>query len=421
MEEQEPGAAFPSIHIMAALRMVEHICDKTVEIRLKLEDVDHLAAFLCGLPTHMIEGEFLRQHERRGFIQTILGKGIVDVCISMVEAGEDDMAVSAVNLLALITHGTEIGAQAVSVVFDRVVSRFDHIFSSLPWGYLGNLPLLDAVVLLCSNVAAMCPSTHTLLLDVVQPVCVRIVTSPQANDHLRANTIVLLANLSLTLPSELRALGVADVLLELVVSKSESPISVAESIIIFLHGHEKCEMIDTLMKLEVIDTYCVPLLRATLNNQMFRSMFPYLLYSVRVFRVLASSAEYAQALAFNEEVIPLLIKSCVYHRSCGQMESNFEGAALALQTLRLFVKFGFWPRDQEEADHVDFLLNSLPSLCDDSHAGVRAAAVALWSQLHPGRVVFLQLVGMHTDFPQTLWKRKILTFLYPLLCELPKT
>merc|ERR1712224_612728 len=97
---------------------------------------------------------------------------------------------------------------------------------------------------------------------------------------------------------QLRSLGVAQVLLDLV---SDNQVTgqgrqVAESVIIYLLGDQKCAEMDRLLSMNVIGEYCVPLMEGTLNHTLFRGMCPCLIYSAKVFQVLAQSQDYAKAL-----------------------------------------------------------------------------------------------------------------------------
>merc|ERR1719464_301666 len=128
----------------------------------------------------------------------------------------------------------------------------------------------------------------------------------------------------MTVAAELRALRVADVLLSLVLDEGagEWGRSVAESVIIYLHGESKCEEVDRLMSAGVISKYCVPLMECTLRGGEFHGMHPYLVYSARVFQVLAQSREYAKALVADGRVFPLLQEAAHCANSPMNMDSD---------------------------------------------------------------------------------------------------
>merc|ERR1711879_129572 len=101
----------------------------------------------------------------------------------------------------------------------------------------------------------------------------------------------------MTVSKELRDLGTAEALLDLTVNGRVSAArkSVGESVIIFLLGHNKCYAIDKLLEMNVVGEYCIPILKCALQSTEFRSMYPHLVYSVKLFHVLAQSPEYAKA------------------------------------------------------------------------------------------------------------------------------
>merc|ERR1712194_887022 len=84
--------------------------------------------------------------------------------------------------------------------------------------------------------------------------------------------------------------------------------SVAESVVIYLHGFEKCDIVDRLLAMGVVGNYCVPLMQCTLEVREFRGMYPFLVYSARLFRVLAQTKGYAEALMDDCRVLPLLLQ-----------------------------------------------------------------------------------------------------------------
>jgi len=345
------------------------------------------------------------------------------------------------------------GAQAVLQVFDRVSRRFENIFEDLSWH---SLPLLEAAILLSVNLSASGPAGHQHLVPLVKPVCLQILKKTEVSDRLRGNTILLLANLSMTMSTELRALGVGDTLLDLLQEKriSEEGKSVAESVIIYLHGHEKCGQIDALMETKVISRYCVPILRHALAGTQFRTVYPYLLYSARLFKVLSTTREYAEALAAEDVAITLLLRA--NHRVKGprRVTSDVEGRVLALEVLRSFARLGLWPRtadlgvgkevvvgesaeppiamesrcNSESEDDTAvpvgqvskaFLEEDLPLLLADEHAGIRSAAIGLWATLHWDAVVRRIIIGhrLHESkrIRADVWRDNVLVFIFPFL------
>merc|ERR1719350_580809 len=314
-----------------------------------------------------------------------------------------------------------------------------------------NLQLLETSILLCVNLSASGLSSHKRLIPLVKPVCLKILRSMEVTDRLRGNTILLLANLSMTVSIELRALGVGTALLDLVrgnrVSKDGK--SVAESVIIFLHGHEKCAEIDALMEREVVEKYCVPILQHALEGTQFRCVYPYLLYSAKLFKVLARTREYAEALVAEEEAIRLLLRA--NHREHGprRLASDIEGRSFALEALTSFARFGLWPSAEvfaeEEAVHINasdswdpdeqllqrseprgvvaisraFLRDDLPVLLEDDSCAIRRASIGLWGTLNSDDVVRSLIVGRWLEdrlrVPQNIWRWKVLSYIYPFL------
>jgi len=389
------------------LRIIDKICDAEVSAAEKGARLEQLSmALRPQFPNHL----------RQEFVQRAIARGVVETAVQLIESGSVELAIATSNFLGDFTFGSDMGARAVEESFDRIARRFKHIFETLEWN---NLELLEATVLLCVNMASMCPSSHQLIVPLVQPVCLRIIEDLRASDVLRGNTITLLANLSTTVCEELRVLRVADTLLDLVVVRKfpDEGISVAESVIIYLHGHERCAQVDKLMDLDVVGEYCVPLMETTLAGQEFRGMYPYLMYTARVFKVLAQSEEYAKALVSHERVVPLLLKasSCRdLNRGAMLVESDREGRSLALEALCLFAQLRLWPMSSGDRQGWTFIRDELPLLMQDEHAEVRAAAASLWCYLNIGYVKCLLRAG-DPKLPHFLWRRKVLTFLYPLL------
>lgn len=355
-----------------------------------------------------LQPQHIQADERRVFVKAALLTKIVEHAADLVEGGSVDVAVAACNFLGDFAFDFDAGARAALQAFDKVASRFASVLQHLSWEYM---LLLEAAVLFCVNIAAMCPSAHPRLLPLVRPVCL-----VKASSVLRRNTILLLANLSMTVGQDLKALGVAEALLDMALHVRD-PLqrSVAESVIVFLHGDQKCEVIDKLMELGVVNDYCVPIMDATMQGKMFRGMYPHLMYSARLFQVLAQSAEYAEALVQNERVVPLLLEAQREQDSPMRVESDVEGRRFALEALRSLVSLDLW-RPEET-----FLASDLPALLADEHAGIRAVAAKIWALLHTAEVQALHLMGarLHAtgQLPFRLWQQNVLTFTMPHLAK----
>jgi hypothetical protein len=223
---------------------------------------------------------------------------------------------------------------------------------------------------------------------------------------LRGNTITFLANVSVTLGQELRALGVADVLLKLVFP--DGPLvpdqgrSVAESVIIYCcEGAGVCPEIDRLMAADLVSDYCVPLLTQTLNNAEFRSMYPFLVFSARVFTILASVRPYAEQLVADQRVPELLVKAI--HKPV-LVASEREGQRLALEALASLARFRLWVPTIE------------PPL-DNPYAGIRTAAAKLMAAMRPEYFRVCLLAGHRVPFPRVLWRQRVLPMLFPFLLD----
>lgn len=351
---------------------------------------------------------------RRLFVQRALETGVVDRAADLVECGSIAAAVAACNFLGDFAFDSDAGAAAALQVFDRIASRFACVLNALSWEHMS---LLEAAILLCVNIAATCPSGHQRLIPLVKPVCLQIIKNPRASQTLRGNTILLLANLSMTVSQELRSLGVAEALLDLVLQEKEpARKSVAESVIIILHGDRQCEVLDRLMDLDVVGEYCVPIMELTLRGEEFRGMYPHLMYSARLFQVLAQCQEYAGVLASNPKAVALLLEAIQRQEGPMRVESDLEGRRLALEALASLASFGLWRSDGGSFESID-----LPSLLADEHAGIRAAAAGLWAQLHRTEVFALLMLGVRLQdsahLPPRLWEEKVLSFLWPLLCD----
>lgn len=358
--------------------------------------------------------ELLEQDARHTFIYHAMKLGVVGKAVEFIERGGVELATAAANFLGDFAFNSDTGAQAVLQVFNRIADRFQHIFGAQAWDHLA---LLDSAILLCVNIAATCPSGHMRLVPLVQPVCLQILRNAQISDKLRGNTILLLANLSMTVRDELRGLGVGRVLLDLVEADHVPGPgkSVAESVIVFLHGDSRCEEVDRLLDQDVVSNYCVPIMELTLQGREFRGMYPHLLYSARLFQILAKSRVYAEALASHEKVVPLLLKAGLAS-AAPRVETDLEGRALALEALLSLARFRLWPREENEVDQ-NFLKTALPQLCSHSHPLVRRAATDLWAWFNSNVVLNLLIIGHvlqdQRRIPYWLWKLRIIGALYP--------
>eukprot|EP00927_Polykrikos_kofoidii_P039895 TRINITY_DN34188_c0_g1_i1.p1 TRINITY_DN34188_c0_g1~~TRINITY_DN34188_c0_g1_i1.p1 ORF type:complete len:482 (-),score=64.44 TRINITY_DN34188_c0_g1_i1:73-1443(-) len=403
---QNQAEAYGVIHA------VDVICDPLADGMSKKRSLDHLSEFLISCMR-------FKSDVRRAFVNFAISRDVVAKVVTFIELGGVDLVVSSSNFLADFAFGSEVAADAVQKVFDPVARRFKTVLETLQWE---RSALLEAVILLCLNMSAMCPSWHLHILPLVQPVCLHIIERPEATPRLRGNTITLLANLSMSAAAELRSLQVARSLLHVLKDDRVPPEgrSVAESVIIYLHGDQKCDEVDELMSMNVIDAYCVPLMEVTLRSGMFREMFPYLVYSARVFQVLAQSRDYAEMLVAHEKVIPLLLQASERQDFPVQVESNVEGRRLSLEALWSLARFGLWPGRGVACElTASFLHVSLPAMLGDSHAVIRGAAAGVWAQVNCEEVLGMLIVGQRLEVNRSirsaLWKSKILSFLFPFL------
>jgi len=323
---------FESDEVRCLMAWADVVCDPKVGHARKKEALECMC---LGL-----RPQDLTECSRMAFVRLAFERGVVDAAVALIELGVADLSCAASNFLGDFAFNSDVGAQAVLDVFPRLERCFRYIFAD---HCLEHLLVLDAALLLCANIAATCPSGHSQLVPLVRPICLKIIKSPTVSDKLRGNTILLLANLSMTVGPELRALRVADALLELIVERraSVSGRSVAESVIIFLHGHEPCQEIDTLMNLNVISQYIVPIMERTIKGDEFRGMYPHLLYSARLFQVLAQCRRYAEALVANPQVIPMLLHVSREPERPLRVESDLEGRRLALEALWSLARLGF--------------------------------------------------------------------------------
>jgi len=155
-------------------------------------------------------------------------------------------------------------------------------------------------------------------------------------------------------------------------------------------------------------------MQQTLLGEEFRGMFPYLVYSARVFQVLAQSREYAEALVMNDQVLPMLLQIACHDGAAMRVESDLEGRCLALRALCSIVEFGLWGADAKDEPSRKFFRQDLGLLLNAQHRGIRRAAARLCIDLD---VLFYLLVArrLQDTLPLAVWKRRVLAFIFPFL------
>jgi len=239
---------------------------------------------------------------------------------------------------------------------------------------------------------------------------------------MRSTTILLLANLSMTVSHEILRLRVADDMLHLL-DNNEIPreeLSVAESVVIFLHGRSKCAEVDKLMAQDVVGKYCVPIMHHALARTQFRGMYPSLSYSARLFEMLSCSRTYAEVVTKNKRVVPLLIQANTRALRDEWVESDDEGRAVSLQALAALARFQLWP-SSGDSDSEAFIWDVLPLLVDADKQRIRASAANLFARLNIQQVINQLLVGKRLEsngkLLSCIWKLEVLSFLYPFLTE----
>eukprot|EP00931_Biecheleriopsis_adriatica_P017278 TRINITY_DN12436_c0_g1_i1.p1 TRINITY_DN12436_c0_g1~~TRINITY_DN12436_c0_g1_i1.p1 ORF type:complete len:477 (+),score=98.63 TRINITY_DN12436_c0_g1_i1:128-1432(+) len=403
-----------SSEVLQLLRLVDAVCAEGNAHGHKQRCLEELSRDL--------RPQGLTQKARVAFVRQAISRGVVEEAVKLIEYGYTPLAAAATNFLGDFAFNSDVGSREVLQVFDRIADRFQHLFSSTAGAGSPSLEdlLLGAAILLCVNIAATCSSGHLKLVRLVQPVCLKILQSQSVGDKLRGNTILLLANLSMTVLNELRELHVGDVLLSLVLAQniSSTEKSVAESVIIYLHGEQKSSQVDQLMARGIVDKYCVPIMLHTLRGTEFRGMFPHLLYSAKLFQVLAKCRDYAEALTSDPRVVPLLLHSVTPNGEIPRVETDYEGRRLVLEALLSFARFGLWPRPDDEISQT-FVATALPQLLCDDQAGIRAAAAGIQAHLSKPRVVQMLLIGSRLEkrrlVPCGFWQDKILSWIFPCL------
>eukprot|EP00913_Durusdinium_trenchii_P032980 g30875.t1 len=402
------------------LPWVELVCAPKVSVNVKKRYLEELS--------YALRPQELKPQAREMFVRQGMSRGVVTEAVRLIETAPSAVAAAATNFLGDFAFNSDMGSREVLKVFDRIADRFQLLFASSSDKVslmISEDWLLQAAILLCVNIAATCPAGHMKLVrlawgperdgdggrkDVcVQPVCLKILQSPQVGDKLRGNTILLLANLSMTVLNQLRELQVAKVLLQLVENRSisEQGKSVAESVIIFLHGEEQCPQVDLLMERSVVSNYCIPIMAHTLKGTEFRGMFPHLLYSAKLFQVLSRCRVYAEKLLKEQDrVVPLLLRAVNPNGPPPRVETDYEGRRLVLEALWSLAKFKLWPAEKDEESRR-FIEKGLAQLKEDRQVGIRAAAAGIDAQLHSELVLEMLTVGKRLEadgwLPPSFW------------------
>eukprot|EP00405_Crypthecodinium_cohnii_P033270 CAMPEP_0206533372 /NCGR_PEP_ID=MMETSP0325_2-20121206/4916_1 /ASSEMBLY_ACC=CAM_ASM_000347 /TAXON_ID=2866 /ORGANISM="Crypthecodinium cohnii, Strain Seligo" /LENGTH=191 /DNA_ID=CAMNT_0054029983 /DNA_START=127 /DNA_END=699 /DNA_ORIENTATION=+ len=190
-------------------------------------------------------------------------------------------------------------------------------------------------------------------------------------------------------------------------------------------------------------------MQRTIEGEHFRGMYPHLMYSARLFEVLTRCPEYAEVLAGNSKVIPMLLHVAAECDRPLRVESDHEGRRLALEALRHLAQWKLWPppaeaiarpsmspvrslsrsptgsEDMEESlssgtsrgrqllvpsrsptqrpsfarrcllqESNDFINITLPNLLYHEHQGIRLSAAGLWAHIHKGAVRQQMLTGV---------------------------
>lgn len=363
-----------------------------------------------------IQPQHISADVKQLFVERVAEQHVVDSVVRLIELGGVDAASDACDFLGDLSFNSDLGSRIVFKESSRIFNCFRHAFQ-----LASSHELVRSFVSLCANLVATSPEGHFQLIPLIEPVILPIIRDPNTSDRLLSSAILLLANLSLTVGDELRELQVADALVALVLDQGISVLrkSVAESVVIYLLGRQPCDEIDQLMALGLVQEYCVPILQCALEDKAFRGMYPHLVYSARLFQVLASSRTYATALTANERVVPLLLYAARQSSKQARLGSDCEGRRLALETLASLVSFDLWPHRGNSMSQA-FVETELPLLLDDERPGIRAASVKIWAALHAGEIQLLLRIGqtMEVDghLPGDLWQAA-LTFLFPFLVE----
>jgi hypothetical protein len=161
-------------------------------------------------------------------------------------------------------------------------------------------------------------------------------------------------------------------------------------------------------------------LEKTLDGAQFRGMTPYLMYSVRVFQILAQSQDYAQVLAADQRAVPLLLDAVRMERQEMRfaLELDAEGRRLALDALFSVAQFGLWPKSLDQ-ELILLGNDELPILMEDHDAAIRSSAARFWAKLNCRHMLLLFLIGKRLEnrgcLQTIVWRENILSCLFPFL------
>eukprot|EP00930_Biecheleria_cincta_P097046 TRINITY_DN8878_c0_g2_i3.p1 TRINITY_DN8878_c0_g2~~TRINITY_DN8878_c0_g2_i3.p1 ORF type:complete len:337 (+),score=58.79 TRINITY_DN8878_c0_g2_i3:128-1138(+) len=289
--EQGAGTNDLDSKIALLLQHVSIIMDEATDLTSKRRALS--AASIAIQPQH------ISADVKQLFVERVAERHVVDSVVRLIELGSVDAASDACDFLGDLAFNSDLGSRIVFKESSRILECFRHEHQ-----LARSHELVRSFVSLCANLVATSPEGHSLLIPWIEPVILPIIQDPNSSDRLLSSAVLLLANLALTVGEELRELKVADALVALVLDQDISVLrkSVAESVIIYLLGRQPCDEVDKLMELGLVEEYCIPILRCALQDRDFRGMYPHLVYSARLFQVLASSKTYAKALAASEEV-----------------------------------------------------------------------------------------------------------------------
>jgi len=395
--------------VQRLLRMVDLICDSEVQLHLKLEALPQLSMSM--------QPPQLRIEQKHTFVIQAISKGVVDAAVCLLSQDKSTVGVVC-EFLGDFAFSSDMASRAVVNTFNQLVHHF------VPQRSVQ----IRSFIALCANLVATCPAEHQQIVALVGPVFLPIINDPTTTDSLMGSTILLLANLSLTVSHELRCLGVVDALLSLVTDPlvPDARKSVAESVIILVRGHERCCEVDQLIERNVAKDYCVPILEHALTDKKFRGMYPHLVYSIQLFDMLLRSRHYAETITKHGEVVPLLLQASQHCKNLAWLQSDNEGRRLSLRCLRRLVCFGLWPGGAESASNAitrpahasashAFISEGLPLLLRDNDVRVRSEAAHLWATLHPEWLLLMRLVGRRLEserrLPWPLWQKSLVALL----------
>lgn len=415
-----PSAPASDMELQALLSGIEQVANPTLGAPEKAGILEGLSGLIRPRQS-FAQGP---RQSRQALIRAAAEKGAAEAAASCVDHADVELSGAAAAFLTNLAFDSDQGALAVLGVLDRAVGHFWSLFGDALTE--GRAASLNVALLLCANVAAICPSSHPRLLPLARPACAIVAGASPADDTLRGNTILLLANLSLTAGKELRDLGVPELLLSTALDSGISEVgrSVSESVVVFLHEGSRCPAIDRLIEAGLVARYCVPLMEQTLREERFRGMYPVMSYSARIFWMLARTPRYAEALAGHARAVGLLLEATRPRKPRLTALRDAEGRLLALRALRALRAQGLWPpAGGEEAEGADrsaaFVRDELPRLLEDPHRDVRAVAADLYAMVHVEFVYGLLALGLRLQersaLPATVWRQGVVAFLFPCL------